>query len=74
MDHVGYFLPSTKEGLDIIDEVGRPEIKILYDIYHYAVMGDDSSEVLAGRVDCVAHAHLADAPGRHKPGSGTLDW
>src|SRR5690606_25008600 len=29
VDHVGYFLPSTVEGLDIIDDVGRPEIKIL---------------------------------------------
>jgi hydroxypyruvate isomerase len=74
VDHVGYFLASTTEGLDIIDEVGRPEIKILYDIYHSAVMGEDIAEVLAGRVDRIAHAHLADTPGRHEPGTGKLDW
>ena len=74
VDHVGYFLPSTVEGLDIIDEVGRPEIRILYDIYHSAVMDEDIAEVLDGRLDRVAHAHLADAPGRHEPGTGTLDW
>ena len=74
IDHVGYFLPSTKEGLDIIDEVGRPEIRILYDIYHSAVMGEAIEDVLAGRLDRVAHVHLADTPGRHEPGTGSLDW
>lgn len=74
VDHVGYFLPSTTEGLDIVDEVGRPEIKIVYDIYHSAVMDERIEDVLAGRLDRVAHVHLADAPGRHEPGTGTMDW
>lgn len=74
VDHVGYFLPSTVEGLDIVDEVGRPEIRILYDIYHSAVMSEEIADVLAGRVDRLAHIHLADTPGRHEPGTGTLDW
>ena len=74
VDHVGYFLPSTVEGLDIVDEVGRPEIRLIYDIYHSAVMDEDIADVLAGRLDRVVHVHLADAPGRHEPGSGTMDW
>jgi hydroxypyruvate isomerase len=74
VDHVGYFLPSTVEGLDIVDEVDRPEIRILYDIYHSAVMSEEIEAVLSGRVDRVAHVHLADTPGRHEPGTGSLDW
>lgn len=74
VDHAGYFLPSTREGLDIVDEVGRPEVRLIYDIYHSAVMGERTEEVLRGRLDRVAHVHLADAPGRHEPGSGTMDW
>lgn len=73
VDHPGYYLTSTTEGLDIVDEVGRPEIRLLYDIYHAGVM-DEPVELLAGRVDRVAHAHLADTPGRHEPGTGRLDW
>src|SRR6185437_7269711 len=73
VDHPGYFLTSTTEGLDIVDEVGRSEIKLLYDIYHSAVM-DEPIEVLANRVDRIAHVHLADTPGRHEPGTGKLDW
>ena len=73
VDHKGYFLSSTVEGLDIIEAVNRPEIALLYDLYHSMVMGEVTSEVLAGRVDRVAHIHLADHPGRHQPGSGGLD-
>lgn len=73
VDHEGYFLSSTVEGLDIIDEVNRPEIRILYDIYHSAVMGEKIEEVLTGRLDRVVHVHLADTEGRGEPGSGPLD-
>jgi hydroxypyruvate isomerase len=73
IDHVGYYLSSTREGLDIVDEVGRPEIGIVYDIYHSAVMGERTEEVLSGRVDRVVHVHVADHPGRNDPGTGTID-
>lgn len=74
VDHPGYYLTSTVEGLDIVDEVDRSEIRLLYDIYHSAVMGELTEDVLAGRVDRVVHVHLADMPGRGEPGSGGLDY
>lgn len=80
VDHAGYYLDSTLEGLDIIDAVNRPEIALLYDLYHSMVMGEVPQEVLAGRVDRIAHIHVADHPGRNQPGTGglplrdSLDW
>ncbi len=74
VDHPGYFLPFTPEALDIIDAVGMPEIRLLYDLYHSAVMGETPQAVLAGRIDRIGHVHLADAPGRQEPGTGSLDW
>ena len=74
VDHPGYYLTSTVEGLDIVDEVDRPEIKLLYDIYHSAMMGEHTEDVLDGRLDRVAHVHLADTDGRGEPGSGRMDW
>jgi hydroxypyruvate isomerase len=74
VDHPGYYLTSTVEGLDIIDEVDRPEIKLLYDIYHSAMMGEHIEDVLEGRLDRLVHVHLADTQGRGEPGSGTMDW
>lgn len=74
VDHPGYYLTSTVEGLDIIDEVDRPEIRLLYDIYHSAMMGEHIEDVLDGRLDRVVHVHLADTQGRGEPGSGNMDW
>ncbi|AIC28719.1 hydroxypyruvate isomerase domain-containing protein [Rhizobium etli bv. mimosae str. IE4771] len=73
IDHIGYFLDSTREGLDIVSDVSRPEIGIVYDIYHSAVMDERTEEVLDGRLDRVFHVHVADHPGRSEPGSGGID-
>src|SRR5690606_1879585 len=72
VDHPGYYLTSTQEGLDIVAAVNRPEIGITYDLYHSMVMGEDPEAVIAGRLDRVVHLHIADHPGRNQPGSGTL--
>jgi hydroxypyruvate isomerase len=73
IDHKGYYLSSTREALNIVDEVGRPEIGIVYDLYHSYVMGEKIEDVLADRVSRVVHAHVADHPGRNDPGLGEID-
>ena len=73
IDHVGYYLSSTAEGLDIVDEVGRPEIGIVYDLYHSAVMGEKTEHVIGDRIDRIAHVHVADHPGRNDPDTGHID-
>ena len=74
VDHQGYFLDSSVEGLEIIDEVGAGNVKLLYDVYHSVVMDEDPEQVIDGRVDLIGHVHLADSPGRHEPGTGTMPW
>jgi hydroxypyruvate isomerase len=74
VDHPGYYLAYTPEALDIVEEVGSPNVRLLYDIYHSAVMGESPREVLDGRVSLLGHVHLADAPGRGEPGSGRIPW
>lgn len=73
VDHQGYFLSSTSEALDIVDDVARPEIGIVYDLYHSMVMDEVPQEIVAGRVDRIIHVHVADHPGRNDPGTGGLD-
>lgn len=73
IDHPGYYLSSTREALNVVDEVGRPEIGIVYDLYHSYVMGEHIEDVLKQRVSRVIHAHVADHPGRNDPGLGEID-
>ena len=68
------YLVSTKLGLDLVEAVGSPNLRLLYDVWHSAVMGEDMAEVLAGRIHLVAHVQVADMPDRNEPGTGSLDW
>jgi hydroxypyruvate isomerase len=74
VDHPGYFLDSGREGFAIIQEVGSPRVRLLYDIYHLEVMQRNSTDVLLTHLPLVGHIHIADVPGRHEPGTGELDF
>lgn len=74
VDHPGMYLDSTAEGLDIIEEVGSANLRLLFDAYHSAVMEEQTGEVLKDRVHLVGHVQVADHPGRAEPGSGGLNW
>ena len=68
------YLVSTKLGLDLVEAVNSPNLRLLYDVWHSAVMGEDIAEVLADRIHLVAHVQVADMPDRNEPGTGSLDW
>lgn len=68
------YLVSTKLGLDLVEAVNSPNLRLLYDVWHSAVMGEDMAEVLAGRAHLVAHVQVADIDDRNEPGTGSLDW
>lgn len=74
VDHPGYFLDSTAEALEVIRDVNDPAVRLLFDLYHSTVMGEDQQRVLAGAGHLIGHVHVADVPGRHEPGTGTIDW
>jgi hydroxypyruvate isomerase len=74
IDHPGMYLVSTTLGLDLVEAVDSPALRLLYDVYHSTVMGEDMAAVLRGRMHLVHHVQVADCPGRNEPGTGTLDW
>lgn len=74
VDHPGYVLDSTPKGLDVVRAVDHPAVRLLYDLYHSVVMGEEPERVLAGAGHLVGHVHVADVPGRHEPGTGEVDW
>ncbi|MGV9797617.1 hydroxypyruvate isomerase family protein [Mycobacterium sp. NPDC003449] len=56
------------------EAVGRPgAVGLLADLYHLAANGEDIETVLRTHAERIAHVQIADFPGRHAPGTGTLD-
>jgi hydroxypyruvate isomerase len=49
-------------------------VKLLFDAYHQLLMGEDIEAELTGSIDLVGHVQIADIPGRHEIGSGSIDW
>lgn len=51
-----------------------PGLGMQFDCYHMARMGEEISTALKSNLPLIGHVQFADAPGRHEPGSGTLDF
>lgn len=71
-DSPGGFLSRAAEGVDIVAEVDRPEVRLLLDLYHSAMAGE-AAQAIGPHTDLIGHVHIADHPGRGAPGTGTLD-
>jgi hydroxypyruvate isomerase len=68
-----YPLRTALDVVRVLDRLpGRDNLRLLADLYHLAVNGD-SLEALPGLVRRIGHVQIADAPGRHEPGTGSLD-
>ena len=74
VDHQGYFLDSSYEGYEILDEVGSDSVKLLFDIYHQQITEGNIIDNISDHIDYIGHFHLADVPGRQEPGTGELNY
>ena len=74
VDHKGYFLTSAKEALRAVKEVDNPHFRLLFDVYHEYVQNGDPIPIITEAAPYVAVFHVADAPGRHDPGTGKMKW
>ncbi|WP_459191514.1 hydroxypyruvate isomerase family protein [Halosimplex sp. J119] len=74
VDHPGYYLTTSAEGFDIVDDVGSPNVQLLYDVYHQQITEGNVIQTITENVDRIGHVHIADVPGRHEPGTGELNY
>jgi hydroxypyruvate isomerase len=71
-----YPVKTATDAIEIIDrvrdEAGTANLRLLADLYHLFVNGDDVAEALRAHADQVGHVQIADAPGRGEPGTGEI--
>lgn len=62
--HPGYQGDHIDYCMDILDAVGSPRIKLLFDVYHVQVMDGDVIQRIRECGDRIGHIHTAGNPGR----------
>jgi len=73
-DMPGFYLNYSAQAFEIIDEVGAPNLKFQYDIYHMQRMEGELANTITANLDRIGHMQLADTPGRHEPGTGEINY
>ena len=73
-DHVGNFLQTTRMAAEMTRLVGSPKLKVLYDAYHMQLNEGSICDNIRAYGDQFGHIHVADAPGRHEPGTGEINY
>ena len=64
VDHEGYQCDATAWGVEVIERVGSPRVKLLYDIYHMQIMEGDVIRTIGENIGAIGHFHTAGNPGR----------
>ena len=62
--HPGYFGDDVDFCVDLIQKIGSPNFKLLFDIYHVSIMNGDIIRRLRQHKDYIGHIHTAGNPGR----------
>jgi hydroxypyruvate isomerase len=66
VDHADYQGDRTPWAAAVIEAVGSPRVKLLYDIYHMQIMEGDVIRTIRQHASHIAHFHTGGVPGRHE--------
>ena len=73
-DAPGYFLNHTDQARRIIDAVGAPNLKLMFDCYHIQILEGDLIRRLSANLDIIGHIQFAGVPGRGRPDQGDVNY
>ena len=69
----GYCVPDFALA-DRILAATDARVGLQFDVYHAAMLGLDPAQAFTRHLARIRHVQFADHPGRHEPGSGSLDF
>lgn len=71
-DAPGYFLRTTDQAAAIIGELGRANVRLLFDCYHTQITEGDLTRRLERLMPLIGHIQIAAVPTRAEPDEGEL--
>ena len=66
VNHKDYMFDHIAWGVDVMQRVDSPRVKILYDIYHAQIMDGDIVRNIRDHFQWIGHFHTGGNPGRHE--------
>ena len=66
VDHKDYMCDRTAWGVELCKQIGSPNFKLLYDIYHMQIDEGDVIRTIRETHPYIGHYHTAGVPGRHE--------
>ena len=73
-DNPGAFLNSSALAEEIIGELGRPNLKLLFDCYHVQIVEGDLTRRLEKLMPVIGHIQIAAVPTRAEPDEGEISY
>jgi hydroxypyruvate isomerase len=73
-DVPGYYLVTSRQAFELMDEAAVPNLYYQYDVYHMQIVEGDLAPTLEKRLARIGHVQIADNPGRHEPGTGEINY
>ena len=70
----GYLLNICEEAVDYVEKVGKPNVKIMLDVFHMGIEEDSFTEAIRLAGDRLGHLHLGEANRRPPHAGGRVDW
>ena len=66
VNHPDYMADHTAWGVEVMEQVNSPNVKLLYDIYHMQIMEGDLITTIRDNIAWIGHFHTGGVPGRHE--------
>jgi len=70
----GYFMNTPEQAADVIERVGKPNVKIMFDCFHVQRAGGDVLPRFRTHVDRIGHVQIAGGFTRAEPDRGELNY
>jgi hydroxypyruvate isomerase len=74
LDVPGFYLYGTRNALKLMEEVGHPNLRLQYDVYHMQIAEGNLMRTIQANLSRIAHIQIADNPGRNEPGTGEINY
>ncbi len=69
-----YLLPRPSEVFALVRELNLPRLRVQYDLFHAQMAEGNLTATLKENLPLIGNVQVADAPGRHQPGTGEINF